>query len=162
MSEAASPLERVRSIEARRGRDAAAMTATCVAVALGLSGAFLVGHMAGPTPLRVVEVVLGISGMILIALGVARPLVRQHVNRRAKTRLLLKEGNYRRRVMLFPDYIWVEGEVILPETVETIRRQGDQLLLRYRDPVAAGPLLREWTGSGRALDQLADAMDAQR
>lgn len=161
MTSVASPLDRVRSIEARRSRDAVAVMVLSVGVAISFCAAFVIGHLMGPSPIRPVEVVLGVSGVLMIALGVARPIVRRHVNRFASRRLLVREGAARRGVLLFPDHVIVDGEVILPETVESVRRSGDQLLLRYRDPVASGPLLREWSGSSRALDVLADALESR-
>lgn len=158
MSEEASPLDRVRRIEAETARSSAWVTLLAVIWALALATAFLLGHAYGPTPLRALEAALAYSGLLLIALAVARPVARRRILRDARAQWSLFEGQTRRSVLVFDDHVRIDGEIVLGDTVDTVRREGDSLLLRYQDPVAGGPLLREWTGSGRALDAVADAL----
>ena len=153
-----SPLDRVRSIERGRSQATLVTYAWALGVALLLFASFAVGHLLGPTPLGAVEAALGFAGATLIGLGVARPMARRRRDRGARGRVELIEGRARRRVLLFDDYVLVDGEPILGESVHRVERAEGHVVIRYQDPVAGGPLLRELEGSPRALDRVMDAL----
>lgn len=123
-----------------------------------LFGSFLVGHVMGPVPMRTVEVVLGGSGALLVGFGLAGWFARRSRERGARGVHQLREGSGRKRVVVFEGYVTVDDEIVLAETVHRRERGDGSLLVRYEDPVAAGPLIREWQGAGRALDAVADAL----
>lgn len=160
MSEAdeRSPLDRVRAIE--RGRAHAAWRALFASTSTGLllATSFALGHRFGPTPLQLSEAAVIVSGFLLVAVLAARPLARRWRDQGALGRWLLQEGRARRRALIFEDYVLLDEEVVLKATVDRAERCEDRLLLRYQDPVAAGPLLRELTGPTRGLDAVADAL----
>lgn len=156
--EGPSPLERIRAIERRLVWDAISTTVASVSVAVLLFVAYAVGHSLGPVKMRSIEAVLGLSGMTLVALGVARPLTQRQRQRRARGSYTLSEGQSRRRALVFDDYVLLDQEVVLAATVERVERTESGLVVRYVDPVASGPLLREWAGSSQALDAVADAL----
>ncbi|MEO1233523.1 MAG: hypothetical protein AAFZ18_31975, partial [Myxococcota bacterium] len=113
MIDETSPLDRVRRIEADLARGAAWVTLLAVAWALALGTAFLLGHALGPTPLRPIEAAVAYSGLLLLALGVARPIVRNRGQRDALGRWTLREGQTRRTVLIFPDHVRIDGEIVL-------------------------------------------------
>lgn len=153
-----APLDRVRSIERRQLRAGIGAATAAVGYALLLFAAFAAGHMLGPTPLAPLEAVLGASGCLLVGLLAARPLARRRREAGATSRWDLMEGSGRRRVLVFEGHVLLDQEVVLKESVERVERSGDALLVRYQDPVAAGPLLRELSGNPRGLDAVADAL----
>mgnify|MGYP006287491793 FL=1 len=162
MTDAGSPLDRLRAIERRRHRATVLTTALVVAAGLALFASFAVGHALGPTAMRPLEHLIGLGAALLLAVAVARPLATRRRDRGARSKWRgLREGRQNRTVVVYDDHVVIDDEVVLARTVERAERRDGQLLLRYLDPVAAGPLIRELEGPARALDAIADALTAR-
>jgi hypothetical protein len=151
-------LERVRDIEQARARASLGAHAGVLASAALLFASFVIGYALGPSSLRWLELVLGGAGALLLGLAVAKPFARRRRDAGARARHVLREGRSKRQALIFDDYVLLDEEPVLRESVDRVERAGQKIVLRYQDPVAGGPLLRELEGPGRALDAIADAL----
>ena len=152
-----SELEKVEAIQ-RRWRSADIIQSVwLLAVSWLLVASFVFGFELGPASLRMMELVI-LSLVTLILVFVIRgPLARRCRERAAQNGWRLREGASSRRILAFDSYLLVDDEIILRSSVERVRREGDQLIIRYQDPAVDGPMLRELTGSARVMDAVADA-----
>lgn len=155
-----TPLDQVRAIERRRFRANLKAGWLTAGVVLLLVGSFMGGYGLGPAPFRPVEVVVGASLLALVAavLVFLGPIARGRHIRGARGVWALREGRLERKVVLFDDHLCIGAEIVLRSTMQRVEREGDRLVLRYQDPVAAGPLLRELTGSPAVLEEITAAL----
>lgn len=159
---AEAPLDRLRAIERARAKVMLRAALEAVGAVCFLALCFGVGYAFGPIGLRPVELIALGSGALVLGLIFARPLALRRGRSEARSRWWLREGLAKRPVLVFDGYVLLDDEVVLASTVERLERDEDKLLIRYRDPVADGPMLRELTGPKRGLDALADALGVTR
>ena len=139
-------MQRVLRIERRASREALGIKVVVACWAATLASAFVLGHSLGPTALAPVEIAGVYGGLLILGLVLAPVAVRRRAGARALHRWTLFEGQTRREVVAFSDHLRVDDEIVLLDTVERAQVEGGVLVVRYRDPVAGGPLLREWAG----------------
>lgn len=153
-----SPIDRVRAIEALRFRTMLRATVGLVGSVMALVLSFFLGHSLGPTPVVLTEAAGAVGVAVLLAVLGARPIGRWRWDASAEARWWVFEGPRRRRARLFAEHVEIDDEVVLLDRVDRAERIEAKLVLRYQDPVAGGPLLREFDGPSRTLDALADAL----
>lgn len=153
-------LSELQDVERRRRLEAVASLLSSVAVGQLFFAAFAFGHAQGPMGLRPLEVLVGMSFVLMVSVGVAGMVRRRRLEARASAVMVLQEGNKRRRVALFDAYLTIDQEVVLYRGVRSAKVEDGHLLLRYVDPQHSGPVLREFEGGDEAIAAIAGALPA--
>lgn len=125
-----------------------------------LLAAFVIGYVVGPAQLPAREVFVGVTGALVLGVLISILFGRRRLEQGAVWTGALNEGPKRRRVAVFGDHVTVDSEILVPDTVERADLNGEALTVRYVDPVAEGPVLREFTGPRADLARLASALGA--
>ncbi|MEO1337056.1 MAG: hypothetical protein AAFV29_15535 [Myxococcota bacterium] len=151
---------RVKTIRAQRSQQALIALLGTIGIFQLLFVSFALGYWVGPSRLPAQEVFIGITTAIVLGILVSALLGRRRQLSGAQWHGFLKEGARRRAVALFDDYVTIDKEIIVPATVERAALDGESLQLRYVDPVAEGPVLRELSGRRADLKRLTDVLQA--
>lgn len=159
-SDATDLLSRLQEVEQRRRLESVAGLLSAIAVGQLLFAAFAFGHAQGPTALRLTEVLAGLTGALLISVIAASLLRRRRLERRAERVLILAEGRHKRRIAIYERHLTIDDEVVLFDAVRGVEPSEGRLVVRYQDPRAGGPVLRELEGVSSALDDVARALSA--
>lgn len=125
-----------------------------------LLAAFIIGYVVGPAQLPGREVFVGVTSALVLGVLISMLFGRRRLERDAVWTGALNEGSKRRRIAVFDDHVTVDSEILVPSTVERADLAGEALTVRYVDPVAEGPVLREFTGPRADLARLASALGA--
>lgn len=152
-------LERLHAVERRRRMDGLSGLLSAIALGQLFFAAFAFGHSRGPLPLRWLEVLAGMTGVLLVSTLVAWAWRRRRLEKRAQAVLRVQEGGRRRRVALYEGYLTIDTEVVLAGSVTRVdRTEPEALVVRYVDPRHAGPVLRELDGPASVLDRIVEAL----
>jgi hypothetical protein len=134
-----------------------------VVVAELLFSSFAMGHWFGPRRLTSPELLLGAGLALGLGLLGAAITARRRRERGAMLTVNVLEGRRRRRLAVFAEHLTLDGEVVLKDSLEPPRRPAEgRLVLRYRDPRHAGPVLRELEGDEAVLFRLERALAPSR
>ena len=101
---------------------------------------------------------MGVSGTLVLGVLLAWWSNRGRLEQGATWMGQVKEGQRSRRVAIFDKYVTIDREIVVPTTVEKAAVEGESLMLRYVDPVAEGPVLREFAAPRSDLTRIADAL----
>ena len=163
MEPSAGDEARARLKDIRSRRSTRALTGLLVAVGslqlMVLS--FVGGYLFGPGELPAREVFVGVTTAFVLGVALSLLFGRRRLERGASWVGALSEGAQRRRVALFDDHVTVDREILVPMTVERADLSGESLTVRYIDPIAEGPVLREFSGPRADLARLATALSPQ-
>ena len=149
---------RIKEIRAERSSRALLGLLGSIGVFQLLYVCFAIGYWMGPSRLPEREVLVGVSGALAIGVVIAVLTHRRRLERGAKWLGTLREGRQARRIALFDEYITVDREILMPSVVERAELDGESLRIRYVDPIAEGPVLREFSGARSDLAQVAGAL----
>jgi hypothetical protein len=130
-----------------------------VVVAQLFFSSFALGHWLGPRPMTSPELLIGAGAALGLGLLGAVLTARRRRERGAMLTAHVVEGRRRRRLAVFDEHLTLDGEVVLKDSLEPPRRPAEgHLVLRYRDPRHAGPVLRELEGDEAVLFRLERAL----
>ncbi|MCK6551065.1 hypothetical protein L6R52_34840 [Myxococcota bacterium] len=139
----------------RRAIDVAGTVSTWVGTGQVLLAAFALGASFGPAPLRPIELVVAVLGVLLVTLLASVPFAKRRLERAAKYVYAVEEGRHARRIFVYDDYVMIGPELVPFLALTSVEREGKVLVVRYRDPDHDGLVLRELAGPRETLDPLA-------
>ena len=149
---------RIKTIRAQRSARALIGLLIALTTSQLLFVSFTLGYWLGPSRLPAREVFVGVTATLILGIVVAILFGRGRLERGSRWAGVLREGQRSRRVAIFADYVTIDREILVRDTVERAEIDGEALVLRYVDPVADGPVLRELTGPRADLKRLAEML----
>lgn len=152
------PLQELRAVEAGRRRTLVRSMSWTLVGSVFVFLCFAVGHWLGPVPLRAPEFAAGLLLALVLGIALGIPWGLKRRDQEALGRYQVQEGPRRRRLLVFDQYWLIDDEILLLSTVLRSELHKGKLLLRYRDPVAEGPLLREFLIPEKAWSALAQSL----
>lgn len=150
--------ERLTEIRKRRAVD----VAWSVFLSIGLSelffAAFAFGASFGPGPLTHLELILGLAGAFALGAAASYLVARRSVERHARFITRVEEGRRQPRIVVFDDYLTIDREIVPKMAIVDSALEPRGLVIRYRDPLYEGAVLRELSADRITLERLRAAL----